>query len=67
MDGSNGNNVIIFGLDNSYSVHIHGRNKNILVLGEGLTQGLEDATIIAEVKYRFNFTESGKIFVLIWS
>ena len=58
------NNVIIFGVDNSSSVHIDGRNKNILVLGEGSTRGLEGATIIAEAKHPINYTESGKRFVL---
>ena len=63
-DGSVGKNIIIFGVDNSSSVHIDGRNKNILVLGEESTQGLEKATIIAEAKYPINFTELGKLFVL---
>ena len=42
--------VIIFGVDNSSSVHIDGRNKNIIVLGEGTTQDLVDGTITAEAK-----------------
>ena len=33
-DGGVGKNVIIFGADNSSSVHIDGRNKYILVLGQ---------------------------------
>ena len=41
-------------------MHIDVRNKNILVLGEGPTQGSEDATITAEAKYSISFTESGK-------
>ena len=45
-------------------MHIDGRNKNILVLGEGPTEGLGDATITAEAKYLINFTESEKRFVL---
>ena len=45
-------------------MHIDGRNKNILVFGEGLTQSLENAAITAESKYPINFTESGKRFVL---
>ena len=54
-----------FGVDNTYSsVHIDGRNKNILVLGEGPTQRLDNATITAESKYPINFTESGKRFLL---
>ena len=57
-------NVIIFGVDNSSSVNIDSRNKNILVLGEGSTQGLEDVTVTAEAKCSVNCTESEKTFVL---
>ena len=42
---------------NSSSVHIDGRNKNILFCGEGLTQVLDNAAITAEAKYLINFTE----------
>ena len=35
-----GKNVNSFGADNSSSVHIHNKDKNILVFGEGPTQGL---------------------------
>ena len=35
--------------------------KNILVLGEGQTQGLNDASITAEAKYSSNFSRSQKI------
>ena len=59
-----GKNVIIFWVDNSSSLHIDSRNKNLLVPGDGSTQGLEDATIIAEAKYPIDFIESGKRFVL---
>ena len=45
-------------------MHIDGRNKNILILSERPTQGLDHATITAEVKYPINFTESTKRFVL---
>ena len=40
------------------------KKKNILVLGEDPTQGLDDTTIKAEAKYPMNFRESGKRFVL---
>ena len=63
-DGSYGKNAIIFGVDDSFSVHIVDKNKNILALGEGLTQGLEDATIRAEARHHIDFTESGKRFLL---
>ena len=45
-------------------MHIDGTNKNILVLGEGTIQSLDNATIIAEAKYVINLKESGKRFVL---
>ena len=51
-----GRNVIIFGTDMSSSVHIDNKNKDILILGEGTTQGLDDTTLTAEVKYPINFT-----------
>ena len=47
----------------SSSVYVDFKNKNNLVLGEGLTQGLYDITIIAEEEYPFSFTQSGKRFV----
>ena len=61
-DGSVGKSVIIFGVDNSSSVHIDDRN--ILVLGEGPTQGLDNTAITAEAKYSINFTESERRFVI---
>lgn len=59
-DRNYGKNVIVVGVDDSFSAHINGRNKNISVLGEGLTHGLDNATIKAEDKYPVNITESGK-------
>ena len=57
-----GKNVIIFGTDISSFVHIDNKNKVILILGEGPTQGLDDTTLTAEVKYPINFTQSRKRF-----
>ena len=48
----------------SSSVHIDNKGKDILILGERPTQGLDDNTLKAEVKYPINFTQPGKIFVL---
>ena len=45
-------------------MQIDGRNQNILVLSEGQTQGLDNATITADAKFPINFTKSGKRFVL---
>ena len=50
-----GKNFIIFGADMSSSVHIDNKNKDILILGEESTQGLDDSTLTAEVKYPINF------------
>ena len=36
-----GKNAIVFGVDMASSVHAKNRNKNILILGKGQTQGLD--------------------------
>ena len=59
-DGYVGKNVIIFGVDNSSSVH-NGRNKNVFVFGERPTQGLDNATITAEAKYTINCTQENDL------
>ena len=59
-----GKNVIIFGADMSSSVHIDNRNKDILILSEGPTQGLDDTNLTAEAKYPVKFTQQRKRFVL---
>ena len=46
-DGTMGKNVIIFGVDVSSSVHVDNKAKDILILGEGPTQGLDDTTLTA--------------------
>ena len=46
------------------SVHIDNKEKDILILGERPTQGLDDTTLTAESKYSINFTQSRKRFVL---
>ena len=45
-------------------MHVDNKGKDILILGEGPTQGLEDITLTAEIKYLINFTQSGEVFVL---
>ena len=40
----------------SSSVHTDNKNKDILILGKGPTQGLGDTTLTAEAKYSVNFT-----------
>ena len=54
-----GKNVIIFGVDMSSSTKIDNRNKDILILEKGPTQGLEHM-LCAEKLYTINFTEHNK-------
>ena len=65
IDGSIGRNIIIFGADMSSSEHVDNINKDILILDEGTTQGLDDITLTAEAIYPFTFTQPNKRFVLI--
>ena len=48
----------------SSSVHIDNRKKNILILGKGPTQRLDDITMTAEKEYATNFSEQQKEFCL---
>ena len=63
-DGSMGKNVIIFGADMNSSVHIDNKGKDILILGEGPAQGLDDTLLTVEAKYLINFSRSQRIFFL---
>ena len=45
-----GKNCINFGVDMSSSLHVDNRKKDILILGEGPTQKLDDTTLTAEKK-----------------
>ena len=38
----------------SSSAHIDNKNKDMLILGEGPTEGLDDTTLTAEAIYPFN-------------
>ena len=38
------------------SVHVDNKGKDILILGEGPTQGLNDTILAADAKYPINFT-----------
>ena len=58
-----GQNVLIFGVDMSFSLHIDNKKKVILVLGKGPTQGLED-TLTAEKMYSINVAVIKKKFCL---
>ena len=58
-----GQNVLIFGVDMSFSAHIDNKKKDILILGKGPTQGLEH-TLTAEKMYSINFTVTNIKFCL---
>ena len=61
---TNAKNVIIFGVDTSYSIHATNRANNIYVMGKDFIQGINDTTICAEKLLHNNFTEFGVKFVL---
>ena len=61
---TNGRNVLIFGVDNSFSVHATNRANNIYVMGDGLRQVIHDTTLYVQKNYWRNFTDPGKKFVL---
>ena len=47
------------------SIHVDIKKKDILILGKGPTQVLDDTTLTAEKKYAINFTVVRKKFCLI--
>ena len=61
--GGFGQNILIFGVDMGSSTHIDNKGKDILLLGKGPTQGLED-TLTAEKIYSTNFTVTKNKFCL---
>ena len=61
--GGFGQNVLIFGTDMSFSVHIYSKKKDILLPGKGPPQGLEH-TLTAAKMYSINFTVTKKKFCL---
>ena len=62
-NASMGKNVIIFKINMSSSVHLDDKNKDILILAEWPTQGLDDMALTAEAVYPINFTQPSKRFV----
>ena len=63
IGGEFGQNILIFGVDMSFSAHIANKKKDILLLGKGSRQGLEH-TLTAEKMYSINFTVTKKKFCL---
>ena len=48
---TNSRNVLIFGIDMSFSVHVTNRANSIYVMGDGLRQGIHDTTLYVEKNY----------------
>ena len=68
-DGGDGKNVAILGVDMTRvdmtnPKHANNKTKDVLVLGHGLIQKIDDATIYGEKMYSPNFTVANKIFCL---
>ena len=61
-----GQNVILFGVDMSSSVHVYSKKKDNSILGKGPTKGLEH-TLTADKIYSINFTVTKKKLALRWS
>ena len=57
-------NIKIFGVDSSNSVHATNKTQNILIVGHGLTQKVNNTTIYAEKMYSPNFSAENKTFCL---
>ena len=55
----------IFRADMTSFVYTNNKNKDILILGDGPTQKLDDTTLTTEAKYPINFAQLRKRFVLI--
>ena len=63
-DGGDGKNVISFGVDMTNSKHANNKTKDVLVLGHGLIQKIDDTTIYAKKMYSPNYTFANKTFCL---
>ena len=54
-DGGIGKDVIIFGIEMSSSVHIDDKKRDILILGIGSIQRLDDTNLLAEAQYSIDY------------
>ena len=64
LSGGTGKNAIIFRVDISLATMIDNKGKDILILGEGPTQGLGEHSLSAEKMYSINFTKVNTKFCL---
>ena len=63
-DTTMGRNVIIFGVDTSFSKHANNKANNIYFMGKDYIKKINDTKIYAEKMYYRNFADPGKKFVL---
>ena len=63
-DNATRRNVIIFVADMNSSVHIDNKGKYILILCNGSTQELDNATLTGQAIYSIIFTQSNTKFCL---
>ena len=61
---TNGRNILIFGVDMSFSAHATNRANHIYLMGDGLTQGINDTTLYVEKNYWRNCTDPGKKIII---
>ena len=58
---SNGNglgkDLMIFEVENSSSMHSDNRQKKVLILGKGLTDGLDGTVLTVKTEYNINFSK----------
>ena len=55
---------LMFGDDLRTSMHIDNKEKYILIIGKGPTQGLDDTTLTVVAQYSINFSRSNRKFCL---
>ena len=53
-----------FGVKNNSSVHVNNKEKDILILKEGPTDGLDNTKLTPDTEYSINFTEQQRKFCL---
>ena len=62
FDNDTARNVIIFGVDTSSSSHSDNHKNNFLILGKGLTLGINRSFGVPEKKFDINFSKANRKF-----
>ena len=62
LEGGTARNIIIFGVDSLNAAHATNKTQNILILGHGLTQKINNTATYAEKVYSPNFSAENKTF-----